>query len=255
MEIVSTLDQLTLRGSTYIFILVRERNLKGELQKALDRWFEEFGRKGGLAVRAVRATEESRDAVHLQLRRKLWPEKIHHRIKTEEMPFLVIIKSDFDEFRPEEDEWRIIWLGEAKNPRERIPNLLDAFDRDIKGGRNLFEWLDSISSGTGLSPYGSVSSPNALAPANRNKKVGRPGIFDLEYGTTETIDDIVRDWTKSDAEIPRFKHGWRTDFVREMRKRNRSLRDNFSEKSVYDNLIKSKKLKGIRQRFARPEHS
>ena len=254
MEIVSTLDQLTLRGSTYIFILVRERNLKGELQKALDRWFEEFGRNGGLAVRAVRATEESRDAVHFQLRKKLWPEKIRHRIKTEEMPFLVIIKSDFDEFRPEEDEWRIIWLGEAKNPRERIPTLLDAFDRDIKGGRNLFEWLDSISSATGLSPYGGVSSPRALAPANRNKKVGRPGIFDLEYGAIETMDDIVRGWTKSDAEIPQLKRGWKSDLVREMRKRNRSLRDNFSEKSVYGRVIKSKKLRCIQRRFTRPEH-
>jgi hypothetical protein len=254
MEIVSTLDQLALRGSTYIFILVRERNLKGELQKALDRWFEEFGRKGGLAVRAVRATEESRDTIHLQLRRKPWPEKIRHRIKTEELPFLVIIRSDFDEFRPEEDEWRIVWLGEAKNPRERIPTLLDAFERDIKGGRNLFEWLDDISSATGLSPYGGVSSPHTLASAKIDKKVGRPGIFDLEYGATETIDDIVRDWTKSDAEIPRFKHGWRTDFVREMRKRNRSLRDNFSHKAVYDRLIKSKIFRGVQQRFTRPEH-
>ncbi len=254
MEIVSTLDQLTLRGSTYIFILVRERNLKGELQKALDRWFDEFGRKGGLAVRAVRATEESRDAVHLQLRPKRWPEKIRHRIKTEEMPFLVIIKSDFDEFRPEEDEWRIIWLGEAKNPRERIPNLLDAFDRDIKGGRNLFEWLDSISSGSGLSPYGGVSSPHTLASAKRDKKVGRPGIFDLEYGATETIDAIVRDWTNSDAEVPRLKHGWRTDFVREMRRTNQSLRDSFGEKSVYDRLMKSKEFENIERRLTRPEH-
>ena len=253
MEIVSTLDQLTLRGSTYIFILVRERNLKGELQKALDRWFEAFGRKGGVAVRAVRATEEIRETFHLHLRRKLWPEETRHRIKTEELPFLVIIKSDFDEFRPEEDEWRIVWLGEAKNPKERIPTLLDAFDRDIKGGRNLFEWLDDISSATGLSPYGGVSSPHTLASAKRDKKVGRPGIFDLEYGATETIDDIVRDWTKSDVEIPRFKHGWRTDLVREMRKRNRSLRDNFSEKAVFDRLIKSKKFRSIKQRFTRPE--
>ena len=254
MEWVSTLEQLTLRGSKYVFVLVREQNLKGELQKALDRWFEEFGKKGGQAVRAVRATEESRDTIHLQLRRKLWPGKIRHRIKTEELPFLVIIKSDFDEFRPEEDEWRIIWLGEAKNPRERIPTLLDAFDRDIKRTRNLFEWLDNVSSATGLSPYGGVSSPHTHAPAKRDKKVGRPGIFDLEYGATETINEIVRDWIKSDAEITRFNHGWRTDFVGEMRKRNRSLRDNFNEKAVYDRLIKSKLFKGIQRRLTRPEH-
>lgn len=254
MEIVSTLDQLTLRGSTYIFILVRERNLKGELQKALDRWFEEFGRKGGLAVRAVRATEESRDAVHLQLRRKLWPKNVRHRIKTEETPFLVIIRSDFDEFRPEEDEWRIIWLEEAKNPRERIPRLLDAFDRDIKGGRNLFEWLDSISSATGLSPYGGISSPHALDPTKRDKKKGRPGIFDLEYGATETIDAIVRDWTNSDTEVSSMKHGWKMKFTREMRKRNRSLRDSFGEKSVYGRLMRSKKFENIERRLTRPEH-
>ncbi len=248
MEIVSTLDQLALRGSTYIFILVRERNLKGDLKNALDRWFEEFGRKGGLAVRAVRGTEKIRETFHLHLRRKLWPEEILDRIKTEELPFLVIIRSDFDEFRPQEDEWRIIWLGEAKNPRDRIPTLLAAFETDIKRGSNLFEWLDSVSSATGLSPYGGVSSPHTFAPTKRDKKVGRPGIFDLEYGARETIDEIVRDWTRSDAEIPSLRHGWRADFVREMRKRNRSLRDNFSEKAVYDRLIKSKIFRRLKQR-------
>jgi hypothetical protein len=253
MEIVSTLDQLTLRGSTYIFILVREKNQKVELQKALDRCFEEFGREGGLAVRAVRATEKARDIIHDQLKEKHWPKKIRQRIRGVGEPFLVIIRSDFDEFRPDEDDWRIIWLGEAKNPRERIPRLLDRFEMGVKGSLNPFDWLDSVSSVIGLSPYGGVSSPHTLAPAQRDKKVGRPGIFDLEYGANETINEIVRDWTKSDAEIPRLNHGWRMEFVREMLKRNPNLRDNFSEKSVYDRLGKSKNFRNIQRRFTRPE--
>ena len=38
-----------------------------------------------------------------------------------------------------------------------------------------------------LSPYGGVSSPHTFAPTKRDKKVGRPGRSDSEYGTEETI--------------------------------------------------------------------
>ena len=118
----------------------------------------------------------------------------------------------------------------------------------------MFEWLDSISVATGLSPYGGISSPHALASAKRDKKVGRPGIFDLEYGARETIDAIVADWTNSDPEIPRFNRGWKTNFVQELRKRNRSLGDNFNKTSVYNRLIKSKVFKDIQHRLTRPEN-
>ena len=255
MEKVSSLSHLALRGSQYIFLLVGESHQKDNLQKALDASFEAFGDEGGQPIRAVRATRGHRRDIYAELQAKRWPKEIKSRIRSERQPFLVIIDSDFGLFDPQDDDWRIVWLGDARAPGNSIPGLLSAFTRAIVYDEDVFAYLDGLSSpGTGLSPYGGVSSPHTLTSAKRNKKVGRPGIFDLEYGATETIDAIVRDWTNSDAEVPRLKHGWRMKFVREMRKRNRSLRDSFGEKTVYDRLIKSKVFKDIQHRFTRPEH-
>ena len=255
MEKVSSLSHLALRGSQYIFLLVGESHQKDGLQKALDASFEAFGDEGGQPIRAVRATRGHRRDIYTELQARRWPKEIKSRIRSERQPFLVIIKSDFRLFDPQDDDWRIVWLGDARTPGNNIPGLLGVFTRAIEINDDVFAYLDRLSSpGTGLSPYGGVSSPHTLTSAKRNKKVGRPGIFDLEYGAAETIDDIVRDWTKSDAEIPRLNHGWETDFAREMWKRNQRLLDNFSEKAVYNRLIKSKKFKRIKKRLTRLEH-
>jgi hypothetical protein len=255
MEKVSSLSHLALRGSQYIFLLVGESHQKDGLQKALDASFEAFGDEGGQPIRAVRATRRHRRDIYTELQARRWPKEIKSRIRSERQPFLVIIKSDFRLFDPQDDDWRIVWLGDARAPGNSIPGLLGAFTRAIEYDEDVFAYLDGLSSpGTGLSPYGGVSSPHTLTSAKRNKKVGRPGIFDLEYGATETIDAIVRDWTNSDAEVPRLKHGWRTDFVREMRRTNQSLRDSFGEKSIYDRLMKSKEFENIERRLTRPEN-
>jgi len=255
MEKVSSLSHLALRGSQYIFLLVGESHQKDGLQKALDASFEAFGDEGGQPIRAVRATRGHRLDIYKELQTRRWPKEIKSRIRSERQPFLVIIKSDFRLFDPQEDDWRIVWLGDAGTPGNNIPVLLGVFTRAIEINDDVFAYLDRLSSpGTGVSPYGGVSSPHTLTSAKRNKKVGRPGIFDLEYGATETIDTIVRDWTNSDTEVSRLKHGWKSDFVREMRKTNQSLRDSFGEKSIYDRLMKSKEFENIERRLTRPEH-
>ena len=255
MEKVSSLSHLALRGSQYIFLLVGESHQKDGLQKALDASFEAFGDEGGQPIRAVRATRRHRRDIYTELQARRWPKEIKSRIRSERQPFLVIIKSDFRLFDPQDDDWRIVWLGDARTPGNSIPRLLGAFTRAIEYDDDVFAYLDGLPSpGSNLTQYGGISSPHGLDPTKRDKKVGRPGIFDPEFGATETIDAIVRDWTNSDTEVSRLKHGWKSDFVREMRKTNQSLRDSFGEKSVYDRLMKSKEFENIERRLTRPEH-
>jgi hypothetical protein len=177
-------------------------------------------------------------------------------LRDERQPFLVIIKSDFRLFDPQEDDWRIVWLGDARTPKNSIPGLLGAFTRAIEyDDDDVFAYLDGLPSpGSNLTQYGGISSPHALDPTKRDKKVGRPGIFDSEYGTEETIKKIVEGWQRSGAEIPNFDGRWRMDFVREVLKRNRNLRVTFTGKAVYDRLMKDRVFKDIQLRFTRPKH-
>ncbi len=144
MEKVSSLSHLALRGSQYIFLLVGESRQKDDLQKALDASFETFGDEGGQPIRAVRATRGHHLGIFNELRAKRWPKEIKTRLREEREPFLVIIKSDFRLFDPQEDDWRIVWLGDARTPRNSIPGLLGAFTRAIEYDDDVFAYLDGL---------------------------------------------------------------------------------------------------------------
>ncbi len=140
MEKVSSLSHLALRRSQYIFLLVGESHQKDTLQKALDASFEAFGDEGGQPIRAVRATRGHHRDIYAELQAKRWPKEIKSRIRSERQPILVIINSDFKLFDPQDDDWRIVWLGDARTPGNSIPHLLRAFTRAIEYDEDVFAY-------------------------------------------------------------------------------------------------------------------
>jgi len=253
MEWVSTLIDVDLRGSRYIFILTGERQIANTLQSTLNEDFNEFGKTGGQPVRAVRATSGHHKDIYRELLEKRWQSEIDQRMRSEEEPFLVIIDSDFGPFDQQVDDWRIVWLGDAKNPKDNIPAMLDNFIRSIGRCEEVFAFLDRVTDPrTRLSKYGGVSSPQTPVAAKRRKKVGRPGIADPENGLSHTIDEIVADWSKT-AGATQVAYGWKMRFVRQILKRNSNIREKYSEKSVYDGLMKSEQFEEIERRLTHPE--
>lgn len=230
MDKVSTLERLLLRGSTYIFLQVGERDQRDELQRVLKESFDEFG-EGPLAIRAARATRRGRRDILHQVWQKTWSDQICHRMINERDPFLMIFMKDFRDFDPSVDDWRIVWLGDARNPRNSIPRLLDAFTTDTERGRDLFEWLDSVASPVdGQSVYGCISSPHAPHTTKRERRSGRPGMMLPEYGVRDTIERMI-----SNRDIPPMERGWKTEFAAWLKIKNRSLRE-FDVKSIADCL-------------------
>lgn len=232
MDKVSTLERLLLRGSTYIFLLVGERDQRDELQRALKESFEEFS-EGPLAIRAARATKRGRQDVLHQVWQKQWPDQIRHRILNDHDPFLMLFMKDFSDFDPSVDGWRIVWLGDARNPMNSIPRLLNAFTVETERRTDLFEWLDSKASPVnGQSEYGCISGPHAPHTTKREGNPGRPGMMLPEYGVRDTIERMI-----SNRDIPPMVRGWKTEFAVCLKAKNKNLRE-VEVKSITDCLRK-----------------
>jgi hypothetical protein len=243
MDKVSTLEQLLLRGSTYIFLLVGERDQKDELQRVLNDSFEEFS-EGPLAIRAARATRRGRRDVLHQVWQKPWSGQIRYRMLNDHDPFLMLFMKDFSDFDPSVDEWRIVWLGDARNPRNSIPRLLNAFTMETERGTNLFQWLDSKASpANGQSEYGCISSPHAPHTTKREAKPGRPSMMLPEYGVRDTIERMI-----ANGDIPPRLRGWKTEFAEWLKAKNKNLRE-FEAKSIADCLRKEGIYKEIELRM------
>jgi hypothetical protein len=207
---VSTLQNVSLGGSDYIFILAGESGQTVKLQRAINQSAKQFGSDAGIKARVVRAFEHKREVTFSELRAKAWPEPIKALMESEQEPFLVIIKVDFDEFNPAQDGWRIIWLGEGRSPKDNIPAMFNAFDMGLKSGSDIYAYLDNfLSSGSGPAPFGSISSPSHPVPKTAEKKgVGREGICDQEFGLWDTLDRLI-----AEQRIPTIMHGWKTQLV------------------------------------------
>ena len=242
MEKVSTLRELNLRGSRYLFILSQERRHGGDLQETLDKKFDKFGDIGGLPVRAVRATKIGRNRVQRELEKKAWPSAIKARLKSDADPILVVIEADFSGFDPTKDDWRIIWLGDARQPSNSIPNLLDAFQTSVERNQGPFAYLDSLpSAGTGMAPFGRVSGPKSLGTDRRGRREGRPSILDPEYGLRESVHQILR--SDVGGEI---RNGSKLSFAERVYKANPMIERTFaSSRSVYNAMRRAGLLKNI----------
>ena len=93
--------------------------------------------------------------------------------------FLAIIKENLDEFDPSTCDWRIIWFQYTKNPRERLPLLMEVFRDTVNQQREVFDYLDrAVDQVTGIFDYGLVSSPTRPYVGSSRTGPGRPGIFD-----------------------------------------------------------------------------
>ncbi len=160
-ETVSTLARASLRGVEYIFLLLNETPYQGEVQKALNATAESFGNRIGLKGSVISVNpEKSSDCWNEELCEKAWPQGVTERIGKEESPFLVIFQTDFLDFDPSQDDWRIVWFGQAKRARDNIPKLFQAFDKGLQRNEHPFEYLDRVRNPTnGHAPFGQVIGP------------------------------------------------------------------------------------------------
>lgn len=241
-EHISSLKGLTLRASKYIFVLTNEHDEQSEIQRGLDKFAGKFGDSIGLSGRMIRATSHASSSNFGDLVKKNWPASIIAQMHSNQAPFLVMIKSDFDNFDPMESDWRIVWFANAKSPRTSLGNFFDALEASIETEDGIFGFLDQIrDQSSGRSVYGATSSPHLLDADASRRKAGRPGIFDPEYG----VDSWIQDHINNESFKP-YGRGWKTQVAKKLLKDKPELRGAVSSaKYVRDAL----KRKGIFNKF------
>jgi hypothetical protein len=240
-ERISTLEGVVLRSSKYIFFLVKENSQSTNLQRALKGGAELFGDKIKTMGRMIVASPAEWERVFSDIRNKSWPDQIVERMDSEASPFLVVVKKDFDAFDPDEDDWRIIWFSQARNPRDSIPSLFDALEIELRRDQSLFGFLDSIGEDTGLSVYGAISAPGRPTIIEREQKTGRPGVMDAEFGVEEWINNKL-----ASGEVQDFSHGWQGKLVDQLLDDRPGLKESFKKKTVTDALRHAGQLDKIK---------
>ena len=227
----SRLAQLSLQGSSYLFILINESDHQTAVQGPLDENAEKFGDNAGLTARLVRANRNSRQFHFDELFEKPWPSAVKDQMEKERAPFLVIIEGvDFDDFDPRNHAWRIVWISNAKTPQNSIPHFFDAIQQAITHEESPIEFLDRVADPqTGASLYGSISSfarPQAIA---LRQGPGRPGLMDPGYGVRDWIED---QWQQGN--LRDHSRGWQKRVAVHLKREKPNLP--WDEKSVVDRL-------------------
>ena len=88
---------------------------------------------------------------------------------------MLVLQTDFDKFDPTKDNWFIVWFSGIGRAATAIGQVFDALGREVKSGRDLFQFLETKIDGTAR-PFapGSLSSRDHLtavaAPRTKGKK-------------------------------------------------------------------------------------
>lgn len=235
-EKLSTLHNAVLQGGDYLFVIANESRQNTPIQKALQREVPHFGAAIDTKGWVAQAHETNPGSIFEEFKDKPWPPEILARIENERSPFMLILQTDFDKFGPTKDNWFIVWFSGIGRAATAIGQVFDALGREVKSGRDLFEFLETKIDGTDRSfPAGSLSSrdhPTAVKePRTKGKK---SGVLDREFGLVEALPGLI-----AKAKIKVGEHGWKMDLARVARK--------FLVKKGFDPKLRDKSVYGALQ--------
>jgi len=237
VEKVSTLTNVNLSGSDYLFVVLNESDYDTEIQRVLGREIERLGGNLGAMVRVTRPIRREASIRMLgQVREKPWPDEVLSRIESEQLPFILILQTDFAAFDPNTDNWFIVWLSSLRNTKKGISRLCDVFNRQFEADRDLVQFLETKLDGADPSfPLGVLSSrdhPTAVAPPKQTGK--KTGILDPELGVKEALPELV-----AKCEITPPATGWQKCLAEQVRKWLQKRGHDFRSKSIYNVLAEA----------------
>ena len=235
VEKVSTLTNVNLSGSDYLFVVLNESDYDTEIQRVLGGQIERLGGNLGAMVRVSRpAGREASIRMLGQVRERPWPDEVLRRIEADQLPFILILQTDFAAFDPNTDNWFIVWLSSLKNRKTGISRLCDVFDRQIQADIDLYHFLETKFDGTDPSfPLGVLSSrdhPTTVSPPKQKGK--KIGILDPELGVKDALPEIV-----AKCEVQPLARGWQKCLAEQVRKWLQKRGRDFGSKSIYNVLL------------------
>ena len=232
---ISTLCNASLDGGDYLFVIVNESRQNTPIQKALQSEVPTFGTVLAERGWVAQANEASSQLILEEFKTKPWQPEVLARIENEGSPFMLILKTDFDKFDPAKDIWFIVWFSGIGRAATAIGQVFDALGREVKSGRDLFQFLETKIDGTSR-PFllGTLSSRDHLTavdePGSKGKK---PGVLDREFELEEALPGLI---IKEGITVG--EHGWKMALAVEARKYlvKKGFDPRPNDKSVYDAL-------------------
>ena len=234
-ERISTLDKVGLNGGDYLFVIVNESLQNTPIQKALREEAPAFGTVLAERGWVAQAHKTNPGSIFEEFKAKPWQPEVLARIEGENSPFMLVLQTDFDKFDPTKDNWFIVWFSGIGHAATAIGQVFDVLGREVKSGRDLFQFLETKIDGTDR-PFllGSLSSrdhPTAVEePRTKGKK---QGVLDHEFSLEEALPGRI-----AKEKIKVGEHGWKMSLAREARKYlvKKGFDPRPNDKSVYDAL-------------------
>jgi len=148
---------------------------------------------------------------------------------------MLVIQTDFDELDPAKDVWFIVWFSGVGRAATAIGQVFDALGREVKSGRDLFQFLDSKIDGTDRPfLFGTLSSRDHLTAVEEPRTKGKKrGVLDHVFGLEKALPGLV-----AKEKIKVGEHGWKMALAVEARKYlvKKGFDPRPNDKSVYDAL-------------------
>ncbi len=141
-----TFTNVKIEGFNYLFFLVLPTRYKTDVFDELRVQFEPFGDdlgEQGMVIKAVDAAYRS--TANEVINKSGWPAEIHARLENEYYPFMLVIKKDFGEFRPDLHPWSILWFSEYVGQEKVIHKILAHLAMITRKNEDIQEYLTKIS--------------------------------------------------------------------------------------------------------------
>ena len=180
-EIVSSFLPVKAAAFEYIFLLCNESQYTTWIRNALDSNAALFGEDLGIKAKIVHAYQHQSRNVHKELCSKAWPKEIGERIIKEQDPFMLIVRTDFASFDPNQDEWRLLFLSDFRADPDSIARVFAQLAKLVREELDVFKWLDALQqqslreSVTSL-PKLEVARGEGAKQVRKRRPKGRPGV-------------------------------------------------------------------------------
>lgn len=106
-------EYATKRHRRYLFLVVGPRPYEtSQIEKSLSSDIRTFGQALRSRGAVIRVSPEDADDQLANVAALGWPERIGRKMRQAADPFVLVIDRDFNDFRPAEHPWGVVWLSD-----------------------------------------------------------------------------------------------------------------------------------------------
>jgi hypothetical protein len=129
----------------YLFFLVNWNDFSNTITESLERNLETLGEEIGLQGKVVQAYKGARWETFEEVKKKEgWPYDVSARFDSEQYPFMLVVKTGFERFSPQEDTWAVVWFSDFRENPDSISEIFSTLLKKIRQDEPLFDYFSGL---------------------------------------------------------------------------------------------------------------